>query len=294
MNRLRKAKVKKSLQHKAEKMDLVYLENTQTKIWTHKADTCMGQNCTIHNLSNHSMRSFPQHWRSDRAIMERINPFGGGCPDPDDYKCANDSYESVHGCILNPYCGSMMCSPWQIDGTDAAWINQSYAVTNDGRVWSFLKPIGPSNGNGYENDYDNDPKELVQKNNGKGYKTVTLSINGKHETKYVHRLVLNAWKGECEKGFEARHLDGNRSNNNLSNLEWSSRSENNMDKWAHGTMPHGTFHPNSKLTPELVISARELWKQGLTLQQVKDTLNVSVHKGTLHEAIIGNTWRWVN
>ena len=98
MNRLRKARVKKSQQDKAQVMDLVYLENTDIKIWTHKKDVCSGHHCTIHNLSNHSMRKFPQHWRSDRAIMERICPHGVGHPDPDEYKLTIAKHEGVHGC----------------------------------------------------------------------------------------------------------------------------------------------------------------------------------------------------
>lgn len=98
MNRLRKARVKKAWLNKAEKMDFVYLENTNIKIWTHKADQCIGEQCTIHNLSNHSMRLFPQWWREDRGIMERICSHGIGHPDPDDYRCINNKYERVHGC----------------------------------------------------------------------------------------------------------------------------------------------------------------------------------------------------
>ena len=98
MNRLRKARVKKSQQWKAETMDLVYLENTDIKIWTHKKDQCMGERCTVHNLSKHHMRSWPQWWRGDRGIMERICEHGVGHPDPDDYRCMNDASERVHGC----------------------------------------------------------------------------------------------------------------------------------------------------------------------------------------------------
>ena len=98
MNRLRKARVKKSQQEKSQHMDLVYLENTDIKIWTHKKDQCMGEQCTIHNLSKHSMRSFPQHWRGDRRIMERICSHGVGHPDPDDHRVINFPYEGVHGC----------------------------------------------------------------------------------------------------------------------------------------------------------------------------------------------------
>ena len=59
----------------------------------HSSDECAGEYCTIHNMSNHAMRAFPQHWRSDRRIMERICPHGIGHPDPDD-----PTADTVHGC----------------------------------------------------------------------------------------------------------------------------------------------------------------------------------------------------
>jgi len=98
MNRLRKARVKKSEAIYKEVYDKVYLEHTDIILWTHKKWTCMGEACTIHNLSNHSMRSFPQWWRGDRGIMERICSHGVGHPDPDDYKVKNSPAEGVHGC----------------------------------------------------------------------------------------------------------------------------------------------------------------------------------------------------
>ena len=67
-------------------MELVTLENSDEQLYTHPDFACTGQSCTIHNRSNHSMRSFPQHWRTDLAIMERICSHGLGHPDPDEYK----------------------------------------------------------------------------------------------------------------------------------------------------------------------------------------------------------------
>jgi hypothetical protein len=43
------------------------------------------------------MRAFPQHWRTDRKIIERICPHGVGHPDPDDPKMM-EVYEAIHGC----------------------------------------------------------------------------------------------------------------------------------------------------------------------------------------------------
>jgi len=79
-------------------MEKATLEHTDIVINVHKLSDCVGEFCTIHKRSNHSMRSFPQWWRSDRAIMERICPHGVGHPDPDEYKLIGNNYEGIHGC----------------------------------------------------------------------------------------------------------------------------------------------------------------------------------------------------
>lgn len=74
------------------------LENTDNYMITHAPDQCIGEHCTVHNRSDHVMRKFPQHFRWDRGIMERICPeHGTGHPDPDS-PWAKGSYEWVHGC----------------------------------------------------------------------------------------------------------------------------------------------------------------------------------------------------
>lgn len=64
----------------------------------HPASQCAGEFCTIHKRSNHSMRSFPQQWRGDKGIMERVCPHGVGHPDPDDFMIAIKPHLGVHGC----------------------------------------------------------------------------------------------------------------------------------------------------------------------------------------------------
>ena len=63
----------------------------------HSPEQCKGEKCTIHSMSNHHMRGFPQHWRSDRGIMERICSHGVGHPDPDNFWPNND-HRWIHGC----------------------------------------------------------------------------------------------------------------------------------------------------------------------------------------------------
>jgi hypothetical protein len=78
--------------------DRVLLENTDLYLICHKGDRCAGEVCTMHNRSDHSMRSFPQRWRGDRGIMERICPHGVGHPDPDEYRIISGQESDIHGC----------------------------------------------------------------------------------------------------------------------------------------------------------------------------------------------------
>ena len=73
---------------------LTKLEHTKERIRCHKRESCVGGVCCIHKRTDHAMRSWPQHWRDDRGIMERICPHGVGHPDPDDSLGAG----GVHGC----------------------------------------------------------------------------------------------------------------------------------------------------------------------------------------------------
>lgn len=67
---------------------------------THPYGSCAGEYCTIHHRSDHVMRAFPQQWRSDRMVMERVCPHGVGHPDPDDISLAGPDAAAyaVHGC----------------------------------------------------------------------------------------------------------------------------------------------------------------------------------------------------
>lgn len=80
------------------KQDRYPLEHSEGFLFNvHDPSQCQEEYCTVHNRSDHHMRSFPQHWRSDRGIMERICPHGVGHPDPDS-PWPPDSHMWVHGC----------------------------------------------------------------------------------------------------------------------------------------------------------------------------------------------------
>ena len=70
------------------------LEHSTQVVSGHPEGTCEGRRCPLHRRTDHHMRAFPQLWRDDAKIMERICPHGCGHPDPDDIGA--DHY--VHGC----------------------------------------------------------------------------------------------------------------------------------------------------------------------------------------------------
>lgn len=62
----------------------------------------------------------------------------------------------------------------------------------------------------------------------KGYPTVTLrkEKNKDHKTFFVHRLVANHFLGNPENKQQINHIDGNKKNNKVDNLEFCTQSEN--------------------------------------------------------------------
>lgn len=64
--------------------------------------------------------------------------------------------------------------------------------------------------------------------NSSGYKKVILIKDGVRTNFYVHRLLAEHFIDNTENKPEVNHKDGNRLNNNLSNLEWVTSSENSL------------------------------------------------------------------
>lgn len=69
-------------------------------------------------------------------------------------------------------------------------------------------------------------KVIAEEKSNAGYMLVSLSVNRIHKMVTVHRLVASAFIPNPNNLRDVNHKDGDKTNNNLENLEWVSHSEN--------------------------------------------------------------------
>jgi hypothetical protein len=86
--------------------------------------------------------------------------------------------------------------------------------------------------------------------NRDGYLRTTLTANGVCMTAANHRIVWTLANGEIPDGLYINHIDGNKANNRLANLELVTAQENTVHAFQTGlrSNPAGQQHPRSKLT----------------------------------------------
>lgn len=100
------------------------------------------------------------------------------------------------------------------------------------------------------------PRGFVLKGgvNIRGYKYVILSNGNEHFNRVVHRLVVMAFISNPADKCDVNHINGIKTDNRLTNLEWATRSENIQHAYdtglAKATRSHlgkfGSLHPNYK------------------------------------------------
>ena len=100
-----------------------------------------------------------------------------------------------------------------------------YQASNMGLIRSMDREVSQLS---HKNYYTRKMKGQVIKSKlqNSGYEVVWLSKCGVVKAFTVHRLILTAFNPQCNIELDVNHIDGNKRNNKLKNLEWCSRSEN--------------------------------------------------------------------
>ena len=97
-----------------------------------------------------------------------------------------------------------------------------YQVSNKGRIKSLERTV-----TGKLNSIRTLPEKFITPtDNGKGYMVVALYKDDKRHFKKMHRLVAEAFIPNPDNKPEVNHIDGNKKNNTVENLEWNTTKEN--------------------------------------------------------------------
>lgn len=129
-----------------------------------------------------------------------------------------------------------------------------------------------------------------------GYLAVTLCRNShtphqRIETWTLHRLVMMAFNPHPNAiDLDVSHIDGNKENNRLINLEWATRKQNEARKVAHGTKAQGSRSGQSKLDERMARAIRDLHKiDGIS--QCTLAKRFGVNQNAISCLILGKTWK---
>lgn len=160
--------------------------------------------------------------------------------------------------------------------TDEIWMpvkgHENYEVSNEGRVRSLFRG----------------PRIRRPSGLGAGYLGVRLRRNPV-VFRSVHRLVAEAFLGDCPDGCEINHIDGCKTNNAVTNLEYVSSSQNKHHAVAIGAIRCCGDAPQAKASDAQMIAGYELVAAGATLVEAASLVGVTA--GSLKRMCHGKTWR---
>ena len=134
-------------------------------------------------------------------------------------------------------------------------LDYKYLVSEDGRIYNARTG-----------------RELKQRTSFGPYPNVTLFIKGKSKLFNIHRLVAKAFIPNPDNKPQVNHIDCNKTNNHVSNLEWATPQENVDHMIANGKkfVHHGEKHANCTITDETVAAIREMCKTRPQLDAVRE------------------------
>ena len=139
-----------------------------------------------------------------------------------------------------------------------------------------------------------EPRILKSRKRTRGYLYVNLCKNGKYKSIEIHRLMSMCFLDDYDESLQVNHIDGNKKNNNIRNLEMVTQSENMRHALRIGLkIPlMGEEHYESKLKVKDVIKMRERYKNGESIAEIaKDYEQVT--ESAVRHAINHITWKHI-
>lgn len=122
-----------------------------------------------------------------------------------------------------------------------------------------------------------EPRILKQCMGSQGYLIVGLRQGDKTVVRKVHVFIALAFYGLPKPGEQVRHLDGNKLNNHMGNLQYGTSSEDSFDQVEHGTHYEASrdcCDRGHEFTPENTMHRKG--RNGNTIRKCKECHRLSV------------------
>jgi len=121
---------------------------------------------------------------------------------------------------------------------------------------------------------------------GDGY--VRLRRNSRADHQYAHRLIWETVYGPIPRGFHIDHVNGQKDDNRICNLDAVTPSENASRAISNGLAPSGEQKANAKLTAALVSEIRQTVGEVSTKEWAR---RLGVDPATIRGVREGRTWK---
>lgn len=134
------------------------------------------------------------------------------------------------------------------------------------------------------------PRILTQFTHKEGYKEVKM-LGG---TKKVHRLIALAFLPNPDNLPCINHIDGDNSNNHLSNLEWCTVAHNNKHSFKVGSRSNrGTKNPRHIFSENQVLAIREMYKKYPLVSISLMARAMGIKKSTMRDIVKRIKWKYL-
>lgn len=134
---------------------------------------------------------------------------------------------------------------------------------------------------------------LTPQYNKKGYQYVYLSYSHTGRVKwYIHRLVAKHFIPNPENKPQVNHIDCNKQNNSVDNLEWCTNNENQKHASLNNLHCHGEQHKSHKFNEVNIKLLPKLTTIGFTISQLNRLTGVA--NINIEKVIKGKTWKHLN
>jgi hypothetical protein len=140
-----------------------------------------------------------------------------------------------------------------------------YEISNKGKVKSYF----------FQGRLRKTPK-ILKPGLSHGYWTIVICIDKKRHTASIHRLLAEHFILNPHNHKVINHIDGNRQNNELSNLEWCTYSQNSQHGIDFLSNQHGSKHHKAKFSEIDILKILIMrYQKGMSAYEIASHMNAT-------------------